>query len=93
MSKIEKLKLIEGTFTSADAKEVLMNVFSSKINFHERRNFSHQERYGADDEHAAKRISSLNDSIESLLNLISEAEKNNRTLQISSDIIITFSDK
>jgi hypothetical protein len=33
MNNIEKLNLIEGRFSDEEAKEILMNIFSTKINF------------------------------------------------------------
>lgn len=39
-------KLIEGSFSDEEAKDVLKNFFESKIHFHEMRNFSSEERFG-----------------------------------------------
>ena len=56
MLKNKKLKLIEGKFLHDEAKEILRNIFSAKINFHQMKNFSSQERFGKDDKTAVKKI-------------------------------------
>jgi hypothetical protein len=89
----EKLKLIDGVFTDAEAKDILMNVFLSKIKFHERRDFSHQERFGRPDEHAAKRIAMIRSSIDAVQVLLSDAKKNNRSLRIVADVNISFDEE
>ena len=93
MQRTETLKLIEGLFTDAEAKEVLMNIFLSKIKFHEQRNFSHQERFGKPDEHAVQRIAMIRSSIENLQQLLADAGKNNQTLQIVANVNIAFQEK
>ena len=91
MNKTEKLNLIEGNFSDVEAKDILMNIFSSKINFHQLKNFSSQERFGKDDETAKKRIPELKVEIERLKQILSEAKAKNKTLVISSEINISFS--
>ena len=91
MNKTEKLNLIEGNFSDVEAKDILMNIFSSKINFHQLKNFSSQERFGKDDETAKKRIPELKVEIERLKQILSEAKAKNKKLVISSEINISFS--
>jgi hypothetical protein len=92
MNNIEKLNLIEGRFSDEEAKEILMNIFSTKINFHNIKNLSSQVRYGTDDETANKRISELNKEIEKLSLIISKAKSKNKKLEISSEIRVSLSD-
>ena len=40
-------KLIQGTISDQEAKDILKNFFESKIHFHEMRNFSSEERLKA----------------------------------------------
>ena len=56
MKKKQDFKFIEGEFTPQDAKEVLIDLYTSKINFHLMKNFSSSERFGKDDKTASKRI-------------------------------------
>jgi cell fate (sporulation/competence/biofilm development) regulator YlbF (YheA/YmcA/DUF963 family) len=92
MNKSEKLTLIEGTFSDEEAKEILRNVFSTKINFHEVKNFSSIERFGHNDETAQKRIPALKREVEKLTKILAEAKANNKRIEIRSEIQISFSD-
>ncbi len=49
MKKNEALSLIDGKFSATDARELLMNLFLSNIQFHQMKNVSSQERFGKDD--------------------------------------------
>lgn len=92
MNKIEKLTLIEGVFLSEEAKDILMNIFSSKITFHHLKNFSSKELYGKEDETAQKRIPELKKELVKLQSILAEAKEQNAKLSIHSEIIITFAD-
>ncbi len=91
MNKTEKLTFIEGDFNDAEAKAILVNVFTQKINFHQRKNFSSQERFGRVDAAASKRIIELKKGLEQALNMVEVAKINNLKLNISSEINITVS--
>ena len=93
MKNTETLTMIEGNFTHDEAKELLMNMFSSKINFHNIKNWSSNERFGMDDEIAQKRIPELRKEILKLLEILSEAKAKNRRLIITSEINITLVDE
>lgn len=93
MNNFEKLKLIEGKFSDDDAKEILTSIFFSKINFHNIKNWSSNERFGMDDEIAQKRIPELRKEILKLLEILSEAKAKNRRLIITSEINITLVDE
>ncbi|HEX8377964.1 MAG TPA: hypothetical protein VF602_09105 [Pedobacter sp.] len=88
MDNNQNLTLIDGEFAPADAKEILKNVFWSKMQFHEMRNFSLKERIGKEDQNAVNRIVELKKSLEKLLAIVSEAEANNETLTIQAEICI-----
>lgn len=90
-TKIEKLKLIEGSFQTDEAKEILMNVFSTKIQFHNLKNFSSQERFGKADEFAENRILELKNEIKKFQKILEQARVNNHKIHISSEIKITIS--
>ncbi|MCG3167692.1 MAG: hypothetical protein POELPBGB_03486 [Bacteroidia bacterium] len=93
MNKTEKLNLIEGNFSHEEARDILINIFSSKINFHELKNFSSNERVGKDCETAKKRIPELKSEIKRLEQILSEAKEKNKKLIISSEINISLSDE
>lgn len=88
MKNSEDLKLIEGTFLPTEAKEILTSIFSSKIQFHTTKNFSSQVRFGHDDAFSAIRISELNQCLETIFEIITEAEKSNQSVSIHSEISI-----
>ena len=90
MNKIKKLVLIEGDFEAEQASEILMNIFSTKIHFHEMKNFSSQERLGKDDEMAQKRIPVLRNEMKKLEEILSEAK--NKKFLIHSEIHISLID-
>ncbi|MBL7872454.1 MAG: hypothetical protein JNM78_12630 [Cyclobacteriaceae bacterium] len=93
MKNSETLTLIDGLFNSAEAKELLATMISSKINFHNIKNWSSQERFGKNDEIAQKRIPELKKDMEKLQAILSEARANNKKLLVSSKINIILMDE
>ena len=91
MLKNKKLKLIEGKFLHDEAKEILRNIFSAKINFHQMKNFSSQERFGKDDKTAVKKIPILKMELVKLDKILAEAKAKNLNLVITSEINILLS--
>ena len=89
MKNDNNLTLIDGVFTPQDAREILLNIFSSKIRFHKAKNFSLKERFGIEDELANKRVVLLREAIEKLESILLLCEKNDESLIIKSEIIIT----
>lgn len=92
MNKTEKLTLIEGTFSNEEVKEILMNLFSTKIDFHELKNFSSIERFGEVDATAQKRIPQLKQEVEKLTKLLAEANTSKKRITINSEIILSISE-
>jgi len=92
MKDTEKLILIDGIFTHGDAKEILLSIFSSKINFHNIKNWSSQERFGKEDEIAQKRVPALRSEMQKLQEILLVAKVGNKKLVISSEINITLTD-
>jgi len=88
MPNLQTIKFIDGTFSTEEAEELLMNLLSEKIQFHEMKNFSAQERYGSAIPGTAKRIEELQDSMEKLIDIINQAEENGMQLKIASSIQI-----
>jgi hypothetical protein len=86
MNKKIDVSLIDGTFSVSEANEVLMSLFSSKIQFHEMKIFSSRERFGIDDEHSVKRIPSLLESKSALAALIHESSKQPIKMRITSTV-------
>jgi hypothetical protein len=90
MNKNEKLTLIEGDFSFDEAKEILISMYSSKINFHTMQNLSSLERFGKDDEIAQKRIPVLRNEMKKLKAILLEAKAKNKKLVVNSEISIAL---
>ena len=55
------IKLIDGDFSQARAKTLLLELLQHKINFHKVEKFSNEFRFGEDREHSENRINQLLD--------------------------------
>lgn len=93
MIKNETFNLIEGVFSTVEAREILMNIFSTKIQFHEMKNLSSEERFGEQDTVAKKRIPELKIELEKLEKIISEAKSGPKKFAITSAINIILVDE
>ncbi len=89
---MEKLILIDGEFQQEEAREILMNVFSTKINFHQFKNFSSQERFGKEDETAIRRIPALKLEVLRLEKMLADAKSKNKKMIVRSEITISYVD-
>jgi hypothetical protein len=83
-------KLIEGTFSDQEAKDILKNFFESKIHFHEMRNFSSEERFGHKDTMAVKRIPELKQASKDILEIVQQAKLGNKRLLINANVQISI---
>ena len=92
MKSEEQIILIEGNFTDVEAKEILMNVISTKIQFHSMKNFSSKERFGKVDELSVKRIAALGKSLEAINEFLSQPTVKNHRLKIHATIHLSISE-
>jgi hypothetical protein len=90
MKKSHNFKLIDGTFSAADAENVLSALISSKINFHSMESFSSKERFSKEAKHHEKRFTELKEARKYLDFIIKEAKDNNKELIIDSSITIQW---
>jgi DNA-directed RNA polymerase subunit F len=90
MENNNKVTLIDGTFSIAEAKDVLINMFTMKINFHQQKNVSHIERFGKPDETSKEKVAFLKSELAKLEALIEKAGSNNTTLKVTSAIHIDY---
>lgn len=90
MNNPQKFKFIEGSFSAMESREILKNVFTSKIQFHQIKNFSSQERFGVDDTNSIARIAELKESMSEVIMLIADAHQQGKQLEIRSEIQITI---
>jgi uncharacterized membrane protein YjjP (DUF1212 family) len=92
MQKEEKYQIIKGEFESSDVKSILFNFLTNKIKFHEMRNFSSLERNGQPDEislNSIERLSQIKDQVDEI---ILEAEKLNKRLNVLAELNIQIID-
>ena len=75
MKTSKNITLIDGQFSVEEAKEILLNVFSSKLQFHQMKNFSNYERFGTKDENGHRRIDELKESITLIKNTLENGYK------------------
>ena len=90
MENSNKVTLIDGTFNVAEAKDVLMNMFTMKINFHSQKNVSHVERFGKIDNAALEKVEFLKAELAKLETIIEKADSDNATLKVTSAIHIDY---
>ena len=89
---MKKINLIDDEFSSAEANEILMDLYNKNINFNKIQNFSSQIRFGEDDEKALNRIAQLKESVSSIAEILEEAKAQNKKLKIKSFIEIEYED-
>jgi hypothetical protein len=87
------VKLVDGTFTTEDSREVLFHLLREKIKFHNRRLFSLDERLGVSDEHSKKRVRELQLSMTEVQDLLDKANLLGKQLNIRCDIHIELVDE
>jgi hypothetical protein len=88
MKKTETIKLLKGKFSPGDAKEILITLITHKINFHQMKNFSLEERFGKPEKRSEKRITELKKSRDRAREIIDAAIENGYSLHIDSSIKI-----
>ncbi len=90
MKKTETLDLIKGTFTPEEAREILLQLLDSKINFHNLKNWSCRERFGKPDDYSERRLADLRESRKKVEDLISYSINEQKTIAINSSIEINI---
>lgn len=89
---VNEFKLIEGQFNPDEAKNILLSLFNSKINYHQLDSFSNQIRNGNVATNSQNRILSLSESIENIKVIIAEANLSGKQVKIEGIIHISFVD-
>lgn len=86
MNNIKENYLINGNFTPAEAREIIVDLYQTKIQFHELKNFSSVIQSGHKNEQSESRIASLRAGLQKVLQQIDLAENEGRTLIIQSTV-------
>lgn len=90
MKMNETYTLIEGVFPEDEAREILMNMFSTKLQFHALRNLRSLERLGHEDEAAVRRMGELKQSMQDIQATLAQAKSGDRKLIMTSSVQIAF---
>jgi hypothetical protein len=83
--------LISGVFSPDEARELLMTLIADKLSFHQRNNWSRQERFGKTSAAGEKRVAELLQTKADLIELIEEAAGSGKQLAINCNIEATLS--
>lgn len=86
----KKIKLINGQFSTNDAHEILMDLYTKNIQFNNVKNFSSQIRFGNDDQIALKRVEELKENLADISSIILQAKNQNKNLVIDSFVEIKY---
>lgn len=90
MKKTETVDLIKGTFTPQEAREILLHLLDSKINFHNMKSWSFRERFGKPNADSEEKLKHLKESRKTVETLIAKSVTEEKTLTISSIIEINI---
>lgn len=89
-TKVETIKLIDGTYSARDAAEIMYAVLDDKIKFHNIQINSYMERNQGELEHSRQRLAELKKERARIALIIKEAEENQLKLKLSSHIKVDF---
>ena len=87
----EHYRLINGTFSADDAREVLLTLLEDKIRYHARNNWSRRERC-LDTEWGDRRIIELRQTKADIAELVAAAKEAGAELAIDCEIKVTLLD-
>jgi len=85
------IPLIAGTFECEDANELLLSLINYKIQFHEFRHFSLQERFGVNDAVSQTRIHELASARLKIIAYVELAKSLNCQVCVHSNLSISLS--
>lgn len=81
--------LIDGVFSTDDARNVLMTLINNKIQFHEQDCWSRKERFGDSNAAGSRRVDELMQTRTDLATLIDLAQSRGERLSINCTIEVT----
>lgn len=82
------LKLVEGSFSPAEAADVLLSLINDKIKFHTVQALNLKEGYQEDTSHSEQRIKELKEAKKMVKDLVVKAQKEGLKVEIHSPISI-----
>ncbi|WP_295335771.1 hypothetical protein [Flavobacterium sp.] len=88
MAITQEYKLIDGTFSTENADQILTALLNYKIDYHSREDFSNHIRFNRDIEHSKKRIQELTQTKKAVKELIANTQSDKFNLVINSTITV-----
>ncbi len=88
---MHQFKLIDSSYTVSEAREILLAILNSKIQFHQLKTFSHDIRFGRPDEHSEKRIKELEETRRAINDLLLEYENTDAKFNVQSMLTLQLS--
>lgn len=89
-TKEVSLDLIKGSFLNAEAREILLDLFDTKINFHVLKNLSSEIRNNHSDLVAKNRVAELQEMRKMVETLLDNESLQDQRLSIKAEVIISF---
>lgn len=83
-----ELELIKGEFSPEDARDILLQLFTDKINYHQARNLSSLERFGKLNEISVRRLPELKLQIKRINDLFLKGDFSGNTIKINASVNI-----
>lgn len=84
-----QFNLIDGSFNIEDAKDLLETLIMDKINFHNLKKFSNEERFGDTDILTDRRLKKLKDNQKEVLRFLNNLDTNENKIEIKSTVEIS----
>ena len=81
---LSKFRLINGTYTADEAREILLTLLNNKISFHERHLLTCQERNENDRLKSEERIEQVRDAARMVEEMIADARKAGASVSVES---------
>jgi hypothetical protein len=88
----QELELIKGEFSAEDARDILLQLFTDKINYHQARNLSSLERFGKLNDISVRRLPELKFQIQKINDLFKNADLSGATIKIQATVNIEITE-
>lgn len=88
----QELELIKGEFSAEDARDILLQLFTDKINYHQARNLSSLERFGKKNDISVRRLPELKLQIQKINDLFLNADLSGATIKIQATVNIEITE-
>lgn len=88
----QELELIKGEFSAEDARDILLQLFTDKINYHQARNLSSLERFGKKNDISVRRLPELKQQIQKINDLFLNSDLSRATIKIQATVNIEITE-